>query len=424
MHAAALVLLTIALWGLGVMAEHVTALVFFLLAMVFAIAPAELVFSGFTSATMWLVLGGLFIAHAVTVTGLGGRFAALFFDRYAGSYRPLLAAVAVAATLLPFLMPATIARMLLLLPIVMAAAERAGFARESSGYYGLVLTAIFFTYNSGTSVLPANAPNMVFAGAAEAVHHRHIIYAEYLWVMFPVIALVKGVIAVPLIWSLYPAQISTRTAATAREPMTAAQLRLAIVLAVALVLWTTDFAHGIRPGWVALGAAVVCLLPRIGVLPQSAFSEVKLGPFFYTAATIGLGAVAVESGLGALLARIADATINLQSGHDFANFIALTLLATVVSVMTTNPAEPALLTPIADHFAMAAGWPLNAALMTIAIGFTTVLLPYQVPPMVVGMQYAGVGMRAALRVVLPLAAVGFLLLPIDYLWWRLIGYFG
>ena len=405
MHAAGLVLLTIALWGLGVMAEHVTALLFFLLAMVLAIAPAELVFSGFTSATMWLVLGGLFIAHAVTVTGLGGRFAALLFDRYADSYRALLAAVAVAATLLPFLMPATVARMLLLLPIVMAAAKRAGFAQGSSGYYGLVMTAIFFTYNSGTGVLPANAPNMVLVGAAEAVHHRHIIY-------------------VPLIWSLYPAQIANRAAAEARQPMTAAQRRLAIIIAMALVLWTTDFAHGIRPGWIALGAAVVCLLPRVGVLPQSAFSEVKLGPFFYTAATIGLGAVAVESGLGALLGRVADATIDLQPGRDFGNFIALTLLATVVSVMTTNPAEPALLTPIADHFAAVAGWPLNAALMTIAIGFTTVLLPYQVPPIVVGMHYAGVGMRAALRVMLPLAAVGFLLLPVDYLWWRLIGYFG
>jgi di/tricarboxylate transporter len=424
MHASALVLLTIALWALGVIAEQLTALIFFLVAMVLAIAPAEVVFSGFTSATMWLVLGGLFIAHAVTVTGLGSRFASLLFDRYAGSYRALIVAVAVAATILPFLMPATVARMLLLLPIVIAAAERAGFARGSAGYYGLVLTTIVFTYNSGTGVLPANAPNMVLAGAAEALHHHHIIYAEYLWVMFPVAVLVKGVITVPLIWALFPAQIANRPVPAAHEPMTAPQRRLAVVLACALVLWATDFAHGIRPGWIALGAAVVCLLPRVGVLPQSAFTDVRLGPFFYTGATIGLGGVAVESGLGALLGRVADAAMDLQPGRDFANFIALTLMATLACSMTTNPAQPALLTPIADHFAAAAGWPLNAALMTIATGFTIVLFPYQVPPIVVGMQIAGVSIRTAMRIVVPHAVVGFLLLPLDYLWWRLIGCFG
>jgi anion transporter len=424
MHAAALVLLTIALWALGVIAEYLTALLFFLLAMVLAIAPAQVVFSGFASATMWLVLGGLFIAHAVTTTGLGRRFAGVLFDRYAGSYRALVAAVAVAATILPFLMPATVGRMLLLLPIVMATAERVGFVRGSPGFHGLVLTAIVFTYNSGTGVLPANAPNMVLAGAAEAVHHAHLIYAEYLWVMFPVLALVKGLIAVPLIWALYPAQIVASPTAAAHERMSAAEWRLAVILAIALVLWTTDFAHGIRPGWVALAAALVCLLPRVGVLSHAAFNEVKLGPFFYTGATIGLGAVAEQSGLGALLARMIDATIDLQPGADLANFVALSVLGTLVGLMATNPAQPALLTPIADHLAAAAGWPLNAALMTIAIGFTIVVLPYQVPPVVVGMQFAGVNMRAALRVILPMAAVGFLLLPLDYLWWRLIGYFG
>ena len=34
---------------------------------------------------------------------------------------------------------------------------------------------------------------------------------------------------------------------------------------VALLLWVTDWLHGVSPGWVALGAALVCTLPGIGV---------------------------------------------------------------------------------------------------------------------------------------------------------------
>ena len=33
-----------------------------------------------------------------------------------------------------------------------------------------------------------------------------------------------------------------------------------------LALWATDFLHGIRPGWIALAAAVVAMLPRIGAV--------------------------------------------------------------------------------------------------------------------------------------------------------------
>ena len=127
MHAAALVVLTIGLWALGAVPEYVTALLFFLLAMVLVIAPPQVVFSGFASATMWLVLGGLFIAEAVTVTGLGRRFAGILFDRYTFSYTGLVTAIAVAATALAFFMPATVGRTLLLVPIVAALAERVGF---------------------------------------------------------------------------------------------------------------------------------------------------------------------------------------------------------------------------------------------------------------------------------------------------------
>ena len=71
-----------------------------LLAVVLAIASPQVVFSCFSSATMWLVLGGLIIAEAVGTTGLGRRFASVLFERYVRSYGALMIAVAVAATVL------------------------------------------------------------------------------------------------------------------------------------------------------------------------------------------------------------------------------------------------------------------------------------------------------------------------------------
>jgi len=112
-------------------------------------------------------------------------------------------------------------------------------------------------------------------------------------------------------------------------------------------------------------------------------------------------------------------------GADFGNFITLSLLATFAGLFTTNPSQPAVLAPLAEHFAQVTGWPLKATLMTMAVGFSSMILPYQVPPAVVGMQLAGLSLATMLRLSLPLVAFSIVvLLPLDYLWWRMIGYVG
>lgn len=425
MHAAALIVLTIGLWALGALPEHFTALVFFLLAVVLDIVSPQVVFSGFASATMWLVLGGLLIAEAVGVTGLGRRFAGVLFGRFTQSYAGLIAEVAVAGTVLAFFMPSTVGRILLMVPIVMALAERVGFARGSNGCNGLCIMAIMISYQSGNGILPANVPNVVLAGATEGLYGVHLIYAEWMWVLFPVLCLLKGIVMVALTHWIFPAQMQPQAPPPVAAPMSAAERRLAVILLIALILWVTDFLHGMRAGWVALAAAVACLMPRIGVLPAKAFDEVRFGSFFYIGAAIGVGAIVTESGLSELLGRTLQGSLNIQPGADFTNFMVISLFATAIGLIATNPAQPAIMAPLAAQIAEAAGWPLNAALMTIAIGFTTMILPYQIPPVVVGLRAAGISIPTVLRLALPLAAISIVvMLPLEYLWWRLIGYFG
>jgi len=425
MHAAALVVLTIGLWAIGALPEHITGFLFLTLAMVLAVAPAPVVFSGFASATLWLVLGGLIMAEAVNRTGLARRLAGVVFERFAQSYAQLVTAVVVAAIVLSFVMPATIGRVLLLLPIVSALGERVGFEYGSTGYNGLCLAALMATYQCGTTVLTANAPNLVLAGSAEALYGVQITYAEYLWVQFPVLGLVKAAAIVALVCRLFPAAVRPAPAARAAAPLSPAEQRMAAILVVALALWATDFLHGVKAGWIALAAGIVCLLPRVGVMPVSAFGDVRLGPYFYVGATLGLGLVTQTTGLSEALGRLLQGVLAIETGAHFVNFVSLSLLATLAGLFTTNPAQPAVLAPLAEYFAEATGWPLKAALMTIGVGFTTLVLPYQVPPVVVGMQVGGLRVATVLRLALPLLAFSLLaLLPLQYLWWRLIGYFG
>lgn len=426
MHAAGLVVLAIGLWAFHLLPEHITGLIFMALAALLAVAPPQVVFSGFVSATIWLVFGGLFIAEAVRTTGLGERLARLLLDRYTASYAAALIGVAVVATLLTFLMPATIGRVLLLVPIISALAARMGFEPGSRGYNGLLLCAITTTYHSGTGVLPANAPNLVLAGAAETLYGFQVTYAEYFLVQFPVMGLLKAAVSIGVLLLFFPARPKALPTAAPLAPMTAGERRLSLILLIAILFWATDFLHHIKAGWIALVAAIVCMMPGIGVIPLSAFNEkVRYGPFFYVASILGLGSVMTDAGLTRAIGDMLTGALDVTKGADAFNFGILVAMSTLTGVVTTNPAQPALLAPLAAHFAAATGWPLKAVLMTMAIGYSTMLLPHMVPPVVVGFQVAGIKFRDAMRFVAPAALVSIVvLMPLDYLWWRLIGYFG
>jgi di/tricarboxylate transporter len=307
-----------------------------------------------------------------------------------------------------------------------ALAQRLGFRPGSVGYDGIAMAVIVTNFQVGTAFLPANAPNLVLAGAAETLYKTTFTYGEWLFVQLPVMGVLKAVVIVVLIWLLFPDQVrGTHTEETV-APMSSAEKRLAVILAAALILWATDFVHGVHPGWIGLAAGIATLLPYIGVMPVSSFSErVKLNPFFYIAAILGLGAVMVDTGLSRALGDALQAGLQLQPGRDAINFMILTALSTFTGAVVTNVAQPALLAPLADHFAQAAGWPLKAALMTIVLGFTSALFPFQVPPFLVGVQVAGLKLHRVLRMTVPLFLISvFVLLPIDYMWWRAIGYFG
>jgi di/tricarboxylate transporter len=144
---------------------------------------------------------------------------------------------------------------------------------------------------------------------------------------------------------------------------------------------------------------------------------------FYIAAILGLGATLSHTGLGGDIGAALSSSLALDKSNDFLNFMSLAVLSSAAGLLTTNPVQPAVLAPLAGELAATMDWSVKATLMTFAVGFTTLILPYQVPPVIVGLQVAGLSLRTALRLTLPLAALSLLILvPLDYVWWKLIGY--
>jgi len=269
---------------------------------------------------------------------------------------------------------------------------------------------------------------MVLAGASQSIYNITFSYGNYLKLHYPVLGIMKGLIIVILILLFFPDRILSDPGSRHQmpTPMSAHELVLALILTGTLLLWLTDFLHGVSPAWVALAAAIMCLLPFIGLLPVKYFSQgMNFGLLLYVAGVLGVGEVIAKTGLGKIVGSELLNIIGFEPGHGILNFGLMVILFSVVSMVTTAPGLAAVMTPLSADIAKATGFPLVTVLMTQVIGFSNLVLPYQVIPVVVGMQIGGVSATQGARFTLALAAASILILmPANYLWWCLLGMFG
>ncbi|BEU05028.1 citrate transporter [Agarivorans sp. OAG1] len=427
-YSAAVVIVTLALWSTGALPPFLAGLLFFALTTTFKLLPPDILFSGFGSTAVWLVVSGFVIGAAITSSGLGNKLALSIAPHIMSSYTLLIAGLVFSAALLGFVMPSSVGRAVVLIPIGMALAEHVGFAQGSNGRRGIA-TALALACNMPSfAILPSNIPNMILAGSSETLFDIGFNYTDYLLLHFPILGLVKSLLIVALVLRIFPASISTSPSLDLLKSEhnfdSKQQIRVAVLLGITLLFWITDSVHGINPAWVGLCTAVILLTPRWGVVSPKLFnSSVDFGTLVFIAAALGLGALVNHSGLGEHLGQSFSYLLPASSESSFLHFMALSLIATFTGLVTTVPGVPTVLAPMAANFAEVSGFSISAVLMTQVIGFSTVIFPYQAAPLIVAMQLANEGLSALVKVTVPLTIITLLILvPLDYLWWLALGW--
>jgi len=422
------VLVTLVLWGTGEMPNYVPAMIFFAGTLILGLAPTELVFSGFGSAAVWLVISGFVIGSAIKLSGLGDRLAKTVSPVLSSSYPTMIGGLMLLSMALGFLMPSSIGRSVALVPIGMALADRCGFQRGSNGRIGIAVTLAIGCNMPSFAILPSNIPNIILTGSAETIYGSHFSYMEYFLLHYPVLGILKSLIAFALVLAIFPAKVTVKSSSnivavgpSGRTPLREAYV--AFVLFCTLILWATDNIHGINPAWIGLGTAIVFLLPKIGVVSPPEFkASADFGTVLFVAGALALGAVVNQSGLGNIAGHFLQEVLPLKPGQGLLNFASLSLMSFVTGLFTTIPGVPTVLTPIARDLANVSGLDLKTVLMTQVVGFSTVLLPYQVAPLVVAMQLSGEKLGSLVKVCVPLAIITLIaLVPVDYAWWSLLG---
>lgn len=426
-YSAGVVLVTLMFWSTGFFPPFMAGLIFFALATIFNLIEPSLLFSGFGSTAVWLIISGFVIGSAISESGLSRRMASLLSPMLTSRYLYLIAGLVLSAVLLGFVMPSSVGRAVVLVPIGMALAEQVGFERGSNGRVGIA-TALALSCNIPSfAVLPSNIPNMILAGSSERLFNINFGYTEYLLLHFPILGLLKSILIITLVVYFFPAHIDKKWLGKEKENETydlAMQRKVAVLLGITLLFWVTDTLHGINPAWVGLATAIILLLPKWGVLEPKRFnSAVDFATVIFVAAALGLGTLVNHSGLGTALGQVFSEWLPLQQGESFLNFMSLSLISTLTGLVATVPGVPTVLSPMAADFADATGFSIPAVLMTQVIGFSTVIFPYQVAPLILAMQLSQEPLAKLLKITLPLAIITIVvLMPMDYLWWLWLGW--
>jgi di/tricarboxylate transporter len=423
---AAFTLIILSFWATGVIPEYLTALIFFSGAMLFTIAPPAIIFSGFSSSAFWLILGGLVLGVAINITGLGKRIAAVVAKRLDKNYAGLIGGLVLSCTLSGLIMPSALGRVVLLVPIAVNIAEKFGLGKGRKGYTGVVTATVLGCFLPGFTILPANVPNMVMSGLSETLYGYAPLYGEYLMLHFPILGLLKSLLLALLILALFPDAIDKEKSESTEkiEPTTTKEKILSLILLGMLAMWVSDFLHHISPAWIAMVGACIVLLPFVNIVSNQLFQQkINFASLFYIAGILGLGQMINHTGLGKTLARLAIDVLPLDLSTPFVSFISLSGLAMVTGAFTTQPGIPAVLTPFAGELATATGFSQKAVIMTQVLGFSQPLFPYQVPPLLLGLQIAGVPLVEGFKLCFFLAIAAIVLLfPIDYWWWHILGW--
>ena len=423
--ALALVLFTVSMWASTALPEYVAALIFFSVATISAIASPTAIFAGFQSPALWLVFGGLVIGAAADRSGLGLWVAHGAFRHVGSSYASLIFAILTGSLALSVIIPSSVGRLAVVLPPVMVIARQAGYPAGSSGFVGAVVATVFGNYLMGQGFLPANLVNILLLGTMGTMYGIEVSYGEYLILNLPIIAVLRGVLVGVLVFWLFKPDGPGKPISSANfESLTDDGRKLLAIITFALVVWSTDFIHGIAAGWVALIAAVICMLPGINLVPSRLFVEkINMVTILFVAALLGIGPVLVESGAGSLLRDLIADLAGWKGQSPAYGFYAMTLVSFLTALVSNVSASLAVVTPTAADLADATGLPLKTAALAQLNGLSSLVFPYQALPIMVGLAMGGVPVIKVLKFSVILAGIGLVVLtPLNFYYWRALGY--
>jgi anion transporter len=393
------------------------------------IVRIEDAFTGFANATTWFLFGAMLIGVIATKTGLGRRLALLLIRRVGVTYPRLLFSLILSDFLLTFLVPSAIARVVIMAAVALGLVETFGVGRGSNIGRGMFII-LTYTANIFDKMIIAGASSIAARGLIETVGHVEVLWSRWALAFAPC-SVLTIIAAWRLILWMYPPEQEALPGGTATVeaalrtmgPLSAGEKRAAVLMAITVALWMTDFWHHLPPPLIGLGMALVATTPAVGLLKASDLGELNMLPVLFVASALGMAHVLIETGAVALLTTVTFGWMEPLLTGTFRTTLVLYWTAFVyhlfmgdeISMLATS-IPPLMGFAQAHHFD-----PLTIGMVWV-FGAGAKILIYQSAVLVVGYSYGYFGAKDVFRVGLALSIIEcVILLVLVPLYWPLLG---
>ncbi len=428
-HALAITSFMIIAWITEILDHAVTGLIGCYLFWSLGVVSFGTAFSGFANETAWFLFGAMLFGMMATKSGLARRLAYLVILPFGGTYSRILLGLIVSDFLLTFLVPSSIARIVVMAAVAIGLIEAFGLGRGSNIGRGMFVI-LTYTANIFDKMMIGGVPSILARGLIEKVGHVEVLWSRWFVAYLPCSLLTILVSWRLVLWLYSPEKVALPggTAFIKDElrkmgRWTALERRSLWLMLVAIGFWMTDFLHHLSPALVALGIGLFALLPRVGVLEIEDLKRLNYLPVFFVASAISMGEVLISTKAldvltNALFAWMAPLLTNVYSSTlalYWAAFVYHIFLASETSMLGTS-------IPVLMNFATSHGLnPLQIGMIwTFAAGGKIFL--YQSAVLIVGYSYGYFQSRDVFRIGAWLTIVeAIILILLVPFYWPLIG---
>jgi anion transporter len=290
-------------------------------------AGLTMAFGGFANTALVLVASALFLAAAMTATGLDRRIALTILSRVGVEPRQVVIGTILVGFVIAFLVPSTTARVACLVPITLGIIAAFGVNRRGAFAGMLMITTVQTASIWNVGIKTAAAQNMVAIGFIEKTLQKTITWLDWLVAAAP-FGILMSIALYFVMTRMMPPEVTEvkggreaiRKSLADLGPMKPSEKKLLAISLTLLALWTTEQWHRIDTSTTTITAVALMFIPGIGIMTwKDAQPRIPWGTVVLFGIGISLGTALLQTKAASWLADIAVAELGLK--HATALFI-------------------------------------------------------------------------------------------------------
>lgn len=285
-------------------------------------AALTLAFGGFANTALVLVASALFLAAAMSVTGLDKRIALSILSRVGTKTSHVVVGTILVGFVIALMVPSTTARVACLVPITLGIIAAFGVSKRSAFASMLMITTVQTASIWNVGIKTAAAQNMVAIGFIEKSFNQTITWltwfiaaAPFAILMCIALYFVMMTMMKPEVAEVPGGREGIRKSLADLGPMKASELKLLILSVTLIAFWATEgVLHRFDTSTTTITAVALMFMPGFGILTwKDAQARIPWGTVVLFGVGISLGTALLQTNAATWLANIVVAEFGLKN---------------------------------------------------------------------------------------------------------------